>query len=600
MIIEQLHLQSFKGFRDFNLDCSQFTVLVGPNNGGKTSILQAIQLLHDIFVFTFGAGERPNFANPRWNASPQSSISRLMSGDPEALWLHKRTSEPCQITARLSSDIELRLEISEPRRYDLDVLRGGNSIKAEQIPLGDQPLVENIFALRPTYLPPVGSVSATENFLAYPQLVEKLDRGQTLESWRNELYWRWNDGRKDHFDEMVEMVQKHLPRATIMPPHQTHDNPPRIVIEFEEEETTFDISMSGGGLLTLLSLAFVLRFSNAKCLLLDEPDAHLHASLQRDIARMLIDYAAENDVQVIAATHAPNFIAECPLDSLVWIDRGDEQGRPCTEIGRVLVDLGAITNADAIRVFGADKILFVEGSLDHQMLGRLLSLSDIRSPFDDQSVIVARLPSGKGDKTHLKAVQQLVRAALKLQFEIACIVDNDYDMGTEGPDESDDETGPLFLRLGRKEIENYLLDPAVIIRAANAAAERRKNRTSEEVRTPTEGEIRVKIESILADPNIRNYVKYQVVPRYRETLLHDLDHSTKEKQAEQWFDDMWNDDEWRINNCPGERVLAALRQWYQEEFDLTLTNTKLIEAMKKCPADVLEIAERLQSHFYPR
>ena len=62
MIIEHLHLQSFKGFRDFNLECSQFTVLVGRNNGGKTSILQAIQLLHDIFVFAFGNGEQPDSA----------------------------------------------------------------------------------------------------------------------------------------------------------------------------------------------------------------------------------------------------------------------------------------------------------------------------------------------------------------------------------------------------------------------------------------------------------------------------------------------------------------------------------------------------------
>ena len=127
------------------------------------------------------------------------------------------------------------------------------------------------------------------------------------------MYWRYNFGRKEYFEEIAETVRRYLPAATIRPPRLTGDAPPGVVIEFEEQATTFDIRTGGGGLFTLLSLAFVLRFSDSKCLLLDEPDAHLHASLQREITPMLMDHAAENDVQVFVATHSPTFIAECPV-----------------------------------------------------------------------------------------------------------------------------------------------------------------------------------------------------------------------------------------------------------------------------------------------
>jgi energy-coupling factor transporter ATP-binding protein EcfA2 len=43
-MITKIELQNFKNFEDISLDLSQVTVLVGPNNSGKTTILQALTL----------------------------------------------------------------------------------------------------------------------------------------------------------------------------------------------------------------------------------------------------------------------------------------------------------------------------------------------------------------------------------------------------------------------------------------------------------------------------------------------------------------------------------------------------------------------------
>ncbi len=131
VFIEKLHLISFKGFTDFSLKCSQFTALVGMNSSGKTSILQAIQLVHDMTKYAFGGYQdpylqRPNFIDILWSSDyrfkDSGIIERQNSGDPDALWLNKKTSIPCQINLTLTNDIEIHLKIIGRGKYEIDIL----------------------------------------------------------------------------------------------------------------------------------------------------------------------------------------------------------------------------------------------------------------------------------------------------------------------------------------------------------------------------------------------------------------------------------------------------------------------------------------------
>ena len=44
-MITRFRLENFKAHRDTNLELHQFTVLVGDNSSGKTSVLEALRLL---------------------------------------------------------------------------------------------------------------------------------------------------------------------------------------------------------------------------------------------------------------------------------------------------------------------------------------------------------------------------------------------------------------------------------------------------------------------------------------------------------------------------------------------------------------------------
>ena len=63
MHLEELDIHNFRGFKDYTLKLNPFNVLIGENNSGKTSVLQAIQLVYESIQVLFGRGEYPRFTD---------------------------------------------------------------------------------------------------------------------------------------------------------------------------------------------------------------------------------------------------------------------------------------------------------------------------------------------------------------------------------------------------------------------------------------------------------------------------------------------------------------------------------------------------------
>ena len=57
-MIESMHIENFKCFKDFDIELGKFNVLIGPNDSGKTAFLQAVRLL--TLVPTGGPVPRPD------------------------------------------------------------------------------------------------------------------------------------------------------------------------------------------------------------------------------------------------------------------------------------------------------------------------------------------------------------------------------------------------------------------------------------------------------------------------------------------------------------------------------------------------------------
>ena len=122
-----------------------------------------------------------------------------------------------------------------------------------------------------------------------------------------------------------------------------------------------------------------------------------------------------------------------------------------------------MSKADAIRAHGADKVLFVEGSLDRGLLSSFFDMFSTHNPFKDPTVVVAPLPGGKGVAVHVDMFRRLLQETFRLKTEVACILDADYELQ---PSDSLSDAGVLKRVLHRKEIENYLISAELLTRAS--------------------------------------------------------------------------------------------------------------------------------------
>src|SRR5262245_4328020 len=70
-MIRQVTFKNFKALRDLTVDLERFTVLVGPNSCGKTSVLQGIHYLSQVGLRRRGETKDPSarltqlFSGPR-------------------------------------------------------------------------------------------------------------------------------------------------------------------------------------------------------------------------------------------------------------------------------------------------------------------------------------------------------------------------------------------------------------------------------------------------------------------------------------------------------------------------------------------------------
>jgi energy-coupling factor transporter ATP-binding protein EcfA2 len=592
MMVERVVLETFKGFKNTEIDCLPFTCIAGPNSGGKTSVLQAIQLVQKLVVFSFGNQNKPDFASPGWDSNPEQLLWRAAAGDEDAIWLNKNLGDPARVRLHLSDDVQVSVKLEGRNRYKLDVLKNGKSLKGTTDDAASRAIIQDIFEMNPVYVPPLGAIPPSEQMLTRPQLQQHLNQGRVAEHWRLQLFWQWNDGNRSDFDRVVQLVKQYLPNCRVLPPRLTGEGTMGVVIEYEENGTLFNICTSGGGMRTLLNVAAVLELSQSKCIMLDEPDSHLHGTLQRDICKLLQDFSASRGIQIIAATHAPDFIAEASIDSLVWVDRTIQSGKKCTDLGQFLVELGSVTKADALRFSGADKVLFLEGAFDRRLLNRLWSLRS-KNPFSDPTVLKANLPSGKGDHKHLRTVQEVMRDVFNIPVAIAAILDLDYEIVG---DTNNPSTGPAISKLSRKEIENYLIDPAIFINAIMQASKRGTGRNLNEL---NQASVEAEFVRILETPQIRALMKTQLVPRYRDSLDRAIDPAKREQMGDDWFTDKWADRSWKIQRCPGKQVLRALRSWTRTRFGINVLDEELISGLAAFPPELEQIAIKLEAKFYP-
>jgi hypothetical protein len=448
-----------------------------------------------------------------------------------------------------------------------------------------------LYKIASDFVPPLGTLSPSEQELSWPLLKQELARGKYAETWRNQLHWLNEGQQPEGFQSVVKGVREYIGDVKINPPRRTREHPPQIVVTYSEDGADYDISAGGGGMRTMVSLAASLELSTASILLFDEPDAHLHSTVQRQVAQLLAARASTGR-QVLIATHAPDFIDEVPVESLLWVERRKSQAERCDEAGKTLIRLGAVSNSQAMRTLGSDVVLFFEASPDRHVLLSLMKRCGKATLVD--RVKTAKL-KGFGDASLLPSALRILKTLIPMKVAVAAILDADYTRTQ--PELTEEDLGEvLIFRLPCKELENLLLlSPDTIYAAARKAAEMREANSGSPAVAPSREEVESKIEELSAATDLREIVETQWLVRWAEPQggIHDPGQLTKGKRE---FEKHWSSLEWRRRCCPGKEVLRRMRQWLQSEpYKLSLTLPRLFDAYQP-DADIQRMFDNLEQY----
>jgi hypothetical protein len=229
-----------------------------------------------------------------------------------------------------------------------------------------------------------------------------------------------------------------------------------VALGYREQGTRFDLSCSGRGLQqTLLLLAHLYTNANA-VLLMDEPDAHLEILRQRQIYQVLTDATTRRNSQLIAASHSEVILNEAADRDLVIAFIGqphriDDRG---TQVLKSLKDIGF---QDYYQAEQTGWVLYLEGSSDLAILRGFARILDhpaqeaLERPFVQY---VLNKPNRAREHFYglREAKRDLVGIALYDQLNQAI----------------DDQRGLWQRTWSRREIENYLCYPEVLMAYADA------------------------------------------------------------------------------------------------------------------------------------
>ena len=205
------------------------------------------------------------------------------------------------------------------------------------------------------------------------------------------------------------------------------------------------------------------------CVLIDEPELHLHPNLQVKVLEYLRALASEEGTQVIVATHSPTIVEQAEADELYLLRPAELVSDGEKQLVRIATDdeklavlrqtFGTTSNLTALQ-----PVIVVEG-VDENGARRVVSdrkLYRALSPRFDRSTIISG--GGKGECIKLRDALAEALAPFASSLRVVALLDRDMKV--------DDAAARNVVLLPVSMIENFLVDPDSLWQAIQSVVEK--------------------------------------------------------------------------------------------------------------------------------
>ena len=468
-LLHYLEIRNFKRFGETQrIELGHPTVLIGPNNCGKTTAIQAIALWSQAVKTWFDIkGEAP----PRQRTS--TSLNRLGIISVPVQRTRYFWHNAAVRTGNRDIELLITLGVLHENRVEPVTMRFRNQgselvyCTPDEATLDRPGLIERAASIDVELLYPMSGIETEEPLLQPGRIDVLLGQGQTAQVLRNLCLMVFRKAPED-WKKIVELM-KRLFRVKLEDPTETARGGIDLFYRQNHVRERLDVALAGRGLQQMLLIFAYLYSHRNSVLLIDEPDAHLEILRQKQVYVLLREIAARNESQVVLVTHSDVILQEALDHNLTLL------------LGGKADDLAEKTGIrNALKHYGADHyvrarqrgyVLYVEGGTDldnlrtlGQRLGhRAAEVWDERInvfyvqdnfPGADMDSEIERVEGGFGmtPDRHFYALRGMVP-----ELKGLAILDSDGKVRKDS-----DEGGLQAVYWTRYEVENYYVTPQVL------------------------------------------------------------------------------------------------------------------------------------------
>lgn len=505
-MLHSVTLTRFKRFNQttFELLPSGISFLAGGNNSGKSTLLQAIavwEFCRSILENERGHGSLLAGYGGQGLGLSSDEFSPISVASLKHLWTNLTTQNVGQDGYSLAIECKWRDAANTEKSLKLALALANDRLFVKQI---SSNLVEGDVLPTVAYLPPFAGIDSRENRMSAADRRRMVGRGLAggiirnlildMQTVNEKKRVALKEGRTKIKNSDLATLRKEDPweilQATmarifglqlIVEPFNDlfHTSIKVECVKGKLEGTKFarmanykprDLMAEGSGFLQWVSVYVLALSPTVRVLLLDEPDAHLHPSLQSQLVEALEDIVRTSGKQVLMATHSTEILRWAdPTSVMEFKGNGAKYLKEANQKISLFLGLGSSYAPKLDPLRNCRRLLIVENNSDARMLETLARRAGLQWP---QNIVVWPWTGSSKERKNL---------FLQLQAEVPglkaiSIRDRDdqsidsVDVGNLRDKNVNSPHADMLLRVWRRRhIENYLLSPAAVARASGQA-----------------------------------------------------------------------------------------------------------------------------------
>ncbi len=456
-MIKKIIIENFKKFEKAEIELGYDTILfVGQNNGGKTTALQALSLW--------------SFLAQQWQTKKGGSKAKKRTGAPiprNEVWAApvreaRMLWNNGDVKDKKSKQVNIRITVygvnGEPWEYGMEATYSNRELLfcKPTNPIAQPPKEARAVFL----LPPLSGVQTSEKRIDLGAQLRVIGEGRPGEILRN-LLWQLHENSPEKWGDLKRRVRD-LFGMELLPIHYNELADPDINVYYQpilpdkkKIKTPLEIASAGSGFLQFLLLAAFMYVHEKSVLLIDEPDSHMHVFLQRGMFDWLQELAKKNGSQLIISTHSEVLVNAAELEHVTTFF-GERPNKLRFRSSNLIHALREVSPLDVINTEWKKTIFFAEGDTDLRILKAWAGA--MKHPILPHLDNINFRPLNTNEIGTAKKQFMALKEVIEGNLEAFCLRDGDVSRTEDLP------SGFHIHYWSRKEIENYLIHPVVLMR----------------------------------------------------------------------------------------------------------------------------------------